>query len=411
MYSGVKGKAASDMHATDPDELVNTRTQKLVDVEATETSLQDVTINPEFITCLDSDVVHEGHHSDTIETLIMHIDQAIEDEKKTYFFLQWLRVGLGLHDRSRWDQRFLKIASHPDSNLRSNMYIGDLADLFCKALQMHATSGHHGLEPRVMVKLLFQGVFLPIITYYAPMYELRFTTEAIFKSLHEISGNRNMLVVSIHGKKGSEKPILLNTLFGLQISVGTKRSTPIVHAQLLPAKPLPGSKCMYDNILLLATDGLHSDDDPMTSSNIYLAIMPFNIANVTIYYIENQDIHDLVRTMFYFKSYRVHRKEKRRIIFVLSKVSENATTHQTIKKAVDKLYKFRYIFDFDEERDIWFLPDPWLGDPLMAPISPSYTEKVARLRQYITTDNAANPAYISTISGFRAWLQKSLKML
>ncbi|XP_068201074.1 interferon-induced very large GTPase 1-like [Palaemon carinicauda] len=280
--------------------------------------------------------------------------------------------------------------------------------------------------PRIMAELMLHGYPLEIMDGDACHIPLKWV-QAVLTQLSEVTNNKKVFVLSVLGVQSSGKSTLLNTMFGLQFAVAAGRCTRGIFAQLLPVcAEFCGSK--YDYILVLDTEGLRAAELGIAKlkHDNEIATLVIGLGDVTLVNIKGENVselEDILQIVIHaLLKMRLVNKElslQPSCIFVHQNVSAQdpfqrlGTGQRKLMETLDKVTEaagkqedasnytlFKQIINFDINKDIFYIPDLWKGDPPMASANPSYSENVKQIKQILLTSVMLNRPLHHTISQF-----------
>ncbi|CAL4172043.1 unnamed protein product, partial [Meganyctiphanes norvegica] len=231
---------------------------------------------------------------------------------------------------------------------------------------------------------------------------------AVFDKLKERLGDKKIYVISVLGIQSSGKSTLLNTMFGLNFSVSAGRCTKGVFAQLISVEEKIYGEYGYEYILVLDTEGLramelanlqYKRDNELASFIIGIgavtivnikgennsdigevlqicvhAFLRMRLANNNIdlqpgCYFVHQNVPDVIAKSKMLYSYKKHKDQ-------LDDIATAVAEHENVRG----INHFSDVIEFDVNKQIWYFPNLWIGDPPMAPANPGYSETVLKLK-------------------------------
>ncbi|CAB3998048.1 interferon-induced very large GTPase 1-like [Paramuricea clavata] len=230
---------------------------------------------------------------------------------------------------------------------------------------------------------------------------------AVFSKLVRKTNNAKLFVISVLGIQSSGKSTMLNTMFGLEFPVSAGRCTRGAFASLIPVSDSLKSASNFDYILIIDTEGLRGSGDPeVRQHDNELATFAIGVANLTIVNIFGENYNDMKE----FLEIAVHAflkmklvREKRICQIVHQNVAAVeasdvlATERITLKKKLDEMAKLAAIqencddafqelndiLSFDENDDVFYIPNLLQGSPPMAPVNPDYGRAVQKIKEKI----------------------------
>lgn len=231
---------------------------------------------------------------------------------------------------------------------------------------------------------------------------------AVLRQLKEDIGDKTMYAISVLGIQSSGKSTLLNTMFGLDFAVSSGRCTRGVFMQLIKVTD-PSLRCDY--LLILDTEGIRASiyEKDRRSFENELATFAIGLGNITLLNIKGENtseiedflqiaVHACLRLKMANKNIKMHqtcvfvhqnvcahdafvklRDLRETLRYRLNKMVTDAARHEDRSD----LYSFNQLIGFDIEKDVWYFPDLWQGEPPMATVTVGYSDKVSSLRKYI----------------------------
>ena len=248
--------------------------------------------------------------------------------------------------------------------------------------------------------------------------------KAVFQAIKNIIGDKKLFILSVIGIQSSGKSTLLNTLFGLKFAVSAGRCTRGLYIQLIPVdKATMGVE--YDYLLVIDTEGLRAPEllDASQAHDNELATLVIGLGDVTIINVKGENIAEMndvlqivIHAMIRIKLVKPHllepsclfvhqnvpaadaednlKGEKEVLLTRLDKI----TVASAAEEKITHIQHFRDVIYFDEDNS-YFMPDLWQGQPPMAPMNYSYSEKVNKIKTLVTK-TIPNRFIHKTISSF-----------
>lgn len=230
---------------------------------------------------------------------------------------------------------------------------------------------------------------------------------AVFSKLVRKTNNAKIFVISVLGIQSSGKSTMLNTMFGLEFPVSAGRCTRGAFASLIPVSDSLKSTSNFDYVLIIDTEGLRGSTDPeVRQHDNELATFSIGVADLTIVNIFGENYNDMKE----FLEIAVHAflkmklvKEKRICQIVHQNVAAVeasdvlASERITLRKKLDDMAKLAAIqencedafqelndiLSFDENDDVFYIPNLLQGSPPMAPVNPDYGRAVQKVKEKI----------------------------
>ena len=230
---------------------------------------------------------------------------------------------------------------------------------------------------------------------------------AVFSKLVRKTNNAKIFVISVLGIQSSGKSTMLNTMFGLEFPVSAGRCTRGAFACLIPVSDSLKSASNFDYVLIIDTEGLRGSMDPdVREHDNELATFAIGVADLTIVNIFGENYNDMkefleIAVHAFFKMKLV--KEKRICQIVHQNVAAVeasdvlATERISLRRKLDDMAKLAAIqencedafqelndiLSFDENDDVFYIPNLLQGSPPMAPVNPDYGRAVQKVKEKI----------------------------
>ncbi|MGH0176638.1 UNVERIFIED_CONTAM: hypothetical protein FKN15_073137 [Acipenser sinensis] len=363
-------------------------------------------------------------NSDTSEAMLCFIT-AISNESKEQrsYFLKWLRIKLDATARTElsvlrdeYKEKCCNISENMEriavldeqisnSSLGIEHFMREMGQLY-EAVSSFPDSNKSRQQfqhlPRLGADLLLDGFPLELVDGDASNIPVRWVTDIITELHGKLKKKSRVLVVTVLGVQSTGKSTLLKTMFGVQFAVSSGRCTRGAFMLLIRVKEDLQDELKCDFILVIDTEGLKSTElaqleDSYEHDN-ELATLVVGLSDVTIINIamenstEMKDILQIVVHAFLRmkevgkkpKCQFVHQnvgdvsahdkntRDRKMLLEQLNKMTQAAAKME--KQGTDK--KFTDIMEYDPERNNWYIPGLWHGNPPMAPVNTGYSETV-----------------------------------
>ena len=270
--------------------------------------------------------------------------------------------------------------------------------------------GHAALQfPNVVASLILQGMPFEMMDGDAAFVPLTWV-KAVFQAIVNITGDKKLFILSVIGIQSSGKSTLLNTMFGLKFAVSAGRCTRGLYFQLIPVDK--GTMDVgYDYLLVIDTEGLRAPEllDAGQVHDNELATLVIGLGDVTIVNAKGENIAEMndvlqivIHAMIRIKLVKPHLLEPS-CLFVHQNVPaadaednlkgerevllarlDKITVASADEEKITHIRHFKDVIYFDEDNYSYFMPDLWQGQPPMAPMNYSYSEKVNRIKTLVT---------------------------
>ncbi|XP_071150531.1 interferon-induced very large GTPase 1-like [Mytilus edulis] len=274
----------------------------------------------------------------------------------------------------------------------------------CKIKDTAELESYRKVLPQIGVKLLLLGFSLELMdgdTATVPFHWIQAVLNELTKSVNDTK----ILVLSVLGLQSSGKSTLLNTMFGLQFAVSAGRCTRGVYMQLVPVLD---ERKPYKYVLVLDTEGLRA---PELGREKYrhdneLATFVVGLGDVTIVNVKGEntsEVHDILQIVVHaflrikLANDRLNLQQK--CVFVHQNVSatdaktnliqqrqkfvetlDNMTIEAAGEENIRDIKTFSEVIEFNIDKDVYYFPDLWYGDPPMAPANPGYSKCVQKVK-------------------------------
>ncbi|XP_061117915.1 interferon-induced very large GTPase 1-like [Conger conger] len=256
--------------------------------------------------------------------------------------------------------------------------------------------------PRLCAKLLQEGFPLELVDGDSSSIPLEWVTQ-VLKELHDLTKNTcKIRVVTVLGIQSTGKSTLLNTMFGVQFAVSSGRCTRGAFMLLIRVKEDFKVRLGCDYIMVIDTEGLKAPqlaqlDDSYEHDN-ELATLVVGLSDITVINIameNSMEMNDILQIVVhaFLRMKEVGRKpccqfvhqnvpdisahdsnmrDRKLLLEQLNEMTQAAAKME--KKGNNKT--FTDVMEYDQERNTWYIPGLWHGNPPMAPISVGYSESV-----------------------------------
>ncbi|XP_060735609.1 up-regulator of cell proliferation-like [Tachysurus vachellii] len=361
----------------------------------------------------------QSNHKITKTMDILMKALSTSDDIERAFFLRWL--GLKLDMRSRKHMTALRHKYREceqkkdrdavaqldqeliDSSLGIEHYLRELGQIYeAASFVSHKITDKIGNLPTLAAKLLLAGFPLEILDGDASNIPEKWVSDVLME-LHKMVKERSrLLIITVLGVQSSGKSTLLNTMFGVQFSVGSGRCTRGAYMILLPVGEDLKEELLCDFVLLIDTEGLKSPalaqlEDSYDHDN-ELATFVIGLSDITIINVAMENstemkdvlqiaVHAFLRmkeigkkTVCHFVHQNVagvsaHEKNMTDRQKLLDQLNEMTLIAAEMEKK-PHVRKFTDVLDYDVEKNNWYIPGLWHGTPPMAPVNTGYSVAV-----------------------------------
>ena len=279
--------------------------------------------------------------------------------------------------------------------------------------------------PHVVARLILQGLPFEIMDGDTGFIPLTWFT-AVMEGIHHIVGEKKLFIISVIGIQSSGKSTLLNTMFGLKLSVSAGRCTKGVYFVMIPVdKESMGVD--YDYLVVIDTEGLRAletQEGGLIHDN-ELATLVIGMGDVTIVNIKGEnsaDLNDVLQIVIHAmirmslvnpnlvkpSCVFVHQNvpsideddklniEQEKLLAKLDKITREAAEEEKVAH----IERFQDVISYDEHKHVYYMPDLWQGQPPMAPVNCGYSVKVKQIKKMLT-HNIASKSRLSTLTSFK----------
>ncbi|CAB4008032.1 interferon-induced very large GTPase 1-like, partial [Paramuricea clavata] len=249
--------------------------------------------------------------------------------------------------------------------------------------------------------------------------------DAVYAKLEQKTNNAKIFVISVIGVQSSGKSTMLNTMFGVEFSVSAGRCTRGAFASLIPVSDSLKTASNFDYVLIIDTEGLKGSGDPqLREHDNQLATFAIGVADVTIVNIFGENHNEMkefleITVHAFLKMKLVEEKKACKIVHQnvaatdapekliiarfklkqdLDKMAKVAATEENCE---DKFKKFNDIISFNENDDVFYIPNLSQGSPPMAPVNPEYGRAVQEIKENIITLMCLEDRFQLSVSQFR----------
>ena len=265
------------------------------------------------------------------------------------------------------------------------------------------------LLPGLCAELLQEGFPLELVDGDASNIPLEWVTQVLNK-LHNLTPNEcKIRVITVLGVQSTGKSTLLNTMFGVQFAVSSGRCTRGAFMLLIRVKEDFKRQLGCDYIMVIDTEGLKSLElaqlDESYEHDNELATLVVGLSDITIINIamenstEMKDILQIVVHAF-LRMKEVGRKpclqfvhqnvpdvsandkNTRDRMFLLELLNEMTQAAAKMEKKGNNK-TFTDVMEYNPEKNTWYIPGLWHGNPPMAPVNVGYSESVSLFKRSV----------------------------
>ena len=265
--------------------------------------------------------------------------------------------------------------------------------------------------PQVIADLMSEGYPVELMDGYAAHVPITWVKAVINKLKEQHTQKQKIFVISVVGIQSTGKSTLLNATFGLHFHVSAGRCTRGAYFQLLSFDFAMCKETHCDHILIIDTEGLRAPELKYEEQQVHdneLATLVIGLADLTIINIYGETpgemtgiletaVHAFIRMKnvdMQLSCYFVHQNVPAVMADSKSKVGRQnfqnwlddmTKTAAKVEKCERRYRSFRDVIQFNDEKNVIFLPSLWEGDPPMAPVNPGYTSKACKIKEAVMT--------------------------
>ncbi|XP_040211929.1 up-regulator of cell proliferation-like [Rana temporaria] len=263
--------------------------------------------------------------------------------------------------------------------------------------------------PRIAADLLLDGFPLELIDGDASNIPLQWITDVLTELDKRTGGKCKLRVITVLGVQSTGKSTLLNTMFGLQFPVACGRCTRGAFMTLLNVKEDFQENLDCHFILVIDTEGLKAPElaslEGSYEHDNELATFVVGLSDITIVNMAMENTAEMKDVLQIVVHAFLRMKEigmKPNCQFVHQNVSDISANHGNIRQRklllenlnemtkvsakMEKKYgisAFTDVMKYDLNKDNWYIPGLWQGDPPMAPVNLGYSSNVHELKMYL----------------------------
>ncbi|XP_073491673.1 up-regulator of cell proliferation-like [Aquarana catesbeiana] len=263
--------------------------------------------------------------------------------------------------------------------------------------------------PGIAANLLLDGFPLELIDGDASNIPLQWITDILTELDIKTERKCKIRVITVLGVQSTGKSTLLNTMFGLQFPVASGRCTRGAFMTLLNVKKNFQEKLGCHFILVIDTEGLKAPElasleDSYEHDN-ELATLVVGLSDITIVNMAMENttqMKDILQIVVHAFLRMTEIGKKPNCQFVHQNVSDvsapdkNMRDRKKLLEQLDEMTKvaakmekkndissFTDVMKYDLNKDNWYIPGLWQGDPPMAPVNHGYSSNVFELKMHL----------------------------
>ncbi|XP_061107785.1 interferon-induced very large GTPase 1-like [Conger conger] len=292
--------------------------------------------------------------------------------------------------------------------------------------------------PHLCAELLQEGFPLELVDGDASNIPLQWVTK-VLKELHHLTQDRcKIRVITVLGVQSTGKSTLLNTMFGVQFAVSSGRCTRGAFMLLIRVEEDFKRQLGCDYIMVIDTEGLKSPelaqlDDSYEHDN-ELATLVVGLSDITVINIamenctEMKDILQIVVHAFLrmkevgrkpcclfvhqnvpdISAHDKNMRDRKLLLEQLNEMTQAAAKME--KKGTNKT--FTDVMEYDPEKNNWYIPGLWHGNPPMASVNAGYSESVNCFKRSVIEmflEQKSGKCSAHTINEFLEWTRSLWK--
>ncbi|KAJ8268791.1 hypothetical protein COCON_G00113980 [Conger conger] len=392
--------------------------------------------------------------SESMSRFISSMSGSTEECK---YFLKWMRINLDNLSRktlpllqAKYEERCQNSPENKEviaeldrkisnCSLGTEHFLREMGQLYESACSLpEGPTSQIQLLPRLAAELLQEGFPLELVDGDASNIPLQWVTQ-VLKELHHLTQDTcKIRVITVLGVQSTGKSTLLNTMFGVQFAVSSGRCTRGAFMLLIRVKEDFKSQLGCDYIMVIDTEGLKSPelaqlDDSYEHDN-ELATLVVGLSDITVINIamenctEMKDILQIVVHAFLrmkevgrkpcclfvhqnvpdISAHDKNMRDRKLLLEQLNEMTQAAAKME--KKGTNKT--FTDVIEYNPERNTWYIPGLWHGNPPMASVSAGYSESVNHLRRSVIEkfkEQTSGKSSAHTINEFLEWTRSLWK--
>ncbi|XP_072564634.1 interferon-induced very large GTPase 1-like [Paramormyrops kingsleyae] len=380
-----------------------------------------------------------------------HFIKAISNSKEDRpYFLKWMRINLDTisrehlsHLREKYKEKFLNSPEDKEliakldrqissSSLGVEHFLREMGQLYESASSLPENDpARQQMQklPRLCAELLLDGFPLELVDGDASNIPLRWVS-AVMNNLNHLTGSKSKIrVVTVLGVQSTGKSTLLNTMFGVQFAVSSGRCTRGAFMLLIRVKEDFREQLGCDYVMIIDTEGLKSPELAQLAESYEhdneLATLVVGLSDITVINIamenstEMKDILQIVVHAFLrmkevgkkpccqfvhqnVADVSAHDKNLRDRKLLLEQLNEMTQTVAKMEKRGSNK-TFTDIMEYNPEKNNWYIPGLWHGNPPMAPVNAGYSESVSDFKKSLITSFNECRTPTHTFAEFFEW--------
>ncbi|XP_061118170.1 up-regulator of cell proliferation-like [Conger conger] len=386
--------------------------------------------------------------SDSMSRFISAMCNSTEESK---YFLKWMRINLDNLSRKSLPPLRAKYKEQCQSSsenkeliaqldreisscsLGTEHFLREMGQLYESACSLpEALTPEIKRLPRLCAKLLQEGFPLELVDGDSSNIPLEWMTQ-VLKELHDLTQDKcKIRVITVLGVQSTGKSTLLNTMFGVQFAVSSGRCTRGAFMLLIRVKEDFKVRLGCDYIMVIDTEGLKAPqlaqlDDSYEHDN-ELATLVVGLSDITVINIameNSMEMNDILQIVVhaFLRMKEVGRKPCCQFVHQnvpdISAHDSNMRDRKLLLEQLNEMTQaaakmentgnnktFTDVMEYDPERNTWYIPGLWNGNPPMAPVNAGYSESVDLFKRSVIEkfmEQKSGDSSAHTIIEFLEW--------
>ncbi|XP_007909699.1 interferon-induced very large GTPase 1-like [Callorhinchus milii] len=354
--------------------------------------------------------------SDVVEKMIQKLATNSGNERKHFLYLMkyeldsmsWQNLTKKQQCESSEDQK-----APQDLDVQRSLglehFLREIGLVYETFMALNENSSNITKLPVIAAELLLDGFPLELIDGDVCGVAVDWVTEVLKQVEKTKGGECRVFVLTVLGVQSTGKSTLLNTMFGLQFAVGSGRCTRGAFIQLIPIVGDLKTKLGCDFILVIDTEGLKQQVSDIGGTHEHdneLATLVIGMSDLTLINMsmespsEMEDVLQIVVHAFI----RMSEVGKKPICQFVHQNTGDVSAHEQnlgnrkrlndrldkmtsiaakIEKVEGSISKFSNVIDYNPDKDNWYIPGLWHGNPPMAAVNIGYSQKLVELKQCV----------------------------
>uniref|UniRef100_A0A8C9TX42 Si:dkey-204a24.11 n=2 Tax=Scleropages formosus TaxID=113540 RepID=A0A8C9TX42_SCLFO len=391
--------------------------------------------------------------SDAMSSFMSAVSNSREERP---YFLKWMRINLDTmsrknlsHLREEYKKKCFNSPANKEliseldwqissSSLGVEHFLREMGQLYESASSLPENQlAREQLKnlPLLCAELLQDGFPVELIDGDASNIPMKWVSAVLTELHHIMKCKCKIRVITVLGVQSTGKSTLLNTMFGVQFAVSSGRCTRGAFMLLIRVKEDFRKQLRCDYILVIDTEGLKSPElaqlDESYEHDNELATLVVGLSDITIINIsmenstEMKDILQIVVHAFLrmkevgrkpccqfvhqnVPDVSAHDKNLRERKLLLEQLNEMTEIAAKMEKR-GHLKKFTDILEYNPEKNNWYIPGLWHGNPPMAPVNVGYSESVNEFKKSLIKSFTECQSPAHTFLEFLEWTQSLWK--